>query len=308
MIFDRRTDLALEACERWNENRDKNANNLNNLNYLSELQGVKASRRRVEGYYIDIVEILDQVGADVLGKPMGNYITIDLSGFWDRKPDFFERAVMAVGKELKNLMPDTGGALVIGLGNAAMTPDAIGPLAADYILITRNLINNMPKRFAGFREAAAWKTGVAGTTGIESAEAVRGLIDQIHPAVVIAIDALAARKRERLCNTIQICDSGISPGSGVGNDRNALNYNSMGVPVIAIGVPTVIDAATLAADLLEEYAGDQIADILRDKHGGLMVTPKEIDGQVRDLAKVIGYGVNWSLQDLEISDMADLLS
>ena len=215
----------------------------------------------------------------------------------------------AVGKELKNLIPDTGGALVIGLGNAAMTPDAIGPLAADYILITRNLINNMPKRFAGFREAAAWKTGVAGTTGIESAEAVRGLIDQVRPAVVIAIDALAARKRERLCNTIQICDSGIAPGSGVGNDRNALNYNSMGVPVIAIGVPTVIDAATLAADLLEEYAGDdKIADILRNQHGGLMVTPKEIDGQVRDLAKVIGYGVNWSLQDLEISDMTDLLS
>ena len=190
-----------------------------------------------------------------------------------------------------------------------MTPDAIGPLAADSVLITRHLIAAMPRQFSGFRPVAVLRTGVLGATGVESAEAVRGLAAQIHPALIIAVDALASRRMGRLCNTIQFSDTGIIPGSGVGNHRAALNRETLGVPVIAVGVPTVVDAATLAADLLEESGLPDIRpERLQSSPGSLMVTPRDIDQQVRDLGKVIGYGINWALQDLEIEEINALLS
>ncbi len=148
-----------------------------------------------------------------------------------------------------------------------------------------------------------------GTTGVESAEAVRGLAEEIKPALVIAIDALASRRVGRVCTTIQLSDTGIIPGSGVGNHRAALNRETLGVPVFAIGVPTVVDAATLAADLLEESGVENVRPESLQKEGqGLMVTPQDIDQQVRDLSKVIGYGINWALQDLEIEEINALLS
>ena len=144
---------------------------------------------------------------------------------------------------------------------------------------------------------------------MESAEAVRGLVAEVQPALVIAVDALASRRVGRVCATVQLSDTGIIPGSGVGNHRSALNRETLGVPVFAVGIPTVVDAATLAADLMEE-AG--IADIDEDKlragQQNLMVTPRDIDAQVRDLAKVVGYGINWALQDLEIEEINALLS
>ena len=190
-----------------------------------------------------------------------------------------------------------------------MTPDAVGPLAVDSVLVTRHLIAAMPKHFSGFRPVAVQRTGVLGTTGVESAEAVRGLVAEVQPALVIAVDALASRRVGRVCATVQLSDTGIIPGSGVGNHRSALNRETLGVPVFAVGIPTVVDAATLAADLMEE-AG--ITDIdeekLRTGQQNLMVTPRDIDQQVRDLAKVVGYGINWALQDLEIEEMNALLS
>jgi len=226
-----------------------------------------------------------------------------------RKADFFERAVRAVGGQLKTLLPAGGTALVIGLGNGAMTPDAVGPLALDSVLITRHLISAMPKQFAGFRNVAAFRTGVLGTTGVESAEAVRGLVAEVQPAMVIAVDALASRRCGRVCATVQLSDTGIVPGSGVGNHRWALNRETLGVPVFAVGIPTVVDAATLAADLLEESGITEIdEEALRKGHQNLMVTPRDIDQQVRDLSKVVGYGINWALQDLEIEEMNALLS
>ena len=255
------------------------------------------------------VDILDGRGEAALGKPQGSYLTIDLTTLWQRKADFFERAVRAVGSQLKTLLPPEGPALVIGLGNDAMTPDAVGPLAVDSVLVTRHLIAAMPKHFSGFRPVAVQRTGVLGTTGVESAEAVRGLVAEVQPALVIAVDALASRRVGRVCATVQLSDTGIIPGSGVGNHRSALNRETLGVPVFAVGIPTVVDAATLAADLMEE-AG--IADIDEDKlragQQNLMVTPRDIDQQVRDLAKVVGYGINWALQDLEIEEMNALLS
>ena len=298
-MFAKRTDLALEAQEIWQESAEK----------TTRLAGVKATKQRQEGYPVTRVDILDGRGEAALGKPQGSYLTIDLTTFWQRKADFFERAIRAVGSQLKTLLPPEGPALVIGLGNDAMTPDAVGPLAVDSVLVTRHLIAAMPKHFSGFRPVAVQRTGVLGTTGVESAEAVRGLVAEVQPALVIAVDALASRRVGRVCATVQLSDTGIIPGSGVGNHRSALNRETLGVPVFAVGIPTVVDAATLAADLMEE-AG--IADIDEDKlragQQNLMVTPRDIDQQVRDLAKVVGYGINWALQDLEIEEMNALLS
>lgn len=298
-MFTKRTDLALEAREIWQESAEK----------TTRLSGVKATKQRQEGYPVTRVDILDGWGEAALGKPQGSYLTIDLTTFWQRKADFFERAVRAVGSQLKTLLPPEGPALVIGLGNDAMTPDAVGPLAVDSVLVTRHLIAAMPKHFSGFRPVAVQRTGVLGTTGVESAEAVRGLVAEVQPALVIAVDALASRRVGRVCATVQLSDTGIIPGSGVGNHRSALNRETLGVPVFAVGIPTVVDAATLAADLMEE-AG--IADIDEDKlragQQNLMVTPRDIDAQVRDLAKVVGYGINWALQDLEIEEINALLS
>ena len=298
-MFAKRTDLALEAREIWQESAEK----------TTRLAGVKATKQRQEGYPVTRVDILDGRGEAALGKPQGSYLTIDLTTFWQRKADFFERAVRAVGSQLKTLLPPEGPALVIGLGNDAMTPDAVGPLAVDSVLVTRHLIAAMPKHFSGFRPVAVQRTGVLGTTGVESAEAVRGLVAEVQPALVIAVDALASRRVGRVCATVQLSDTGIIPGSGVGNHRSALNRETLGVPVFAVGIPTVVDAATLAADLMAE-AG--IADIDEDKlragQQNLMVTPRDIDQQVRDLAKVVGYGINWALQDLEIEEMNALLS
>ena len=298
-MFQKRTDLALEARELWQESAEK----------TSRLPGVKAAKQRQEGYPVTRVDILDERGEEALGKPRGSYLTIDLTTFWQRKPDFFERAVRAVGGQLKALVPAEGPVLVVGLGNRAMTPDAVGPLAADSVLVTRHLIAAQPRHFAGFRPVAVQRTGVLGTTGVESAESVRGLVEQVEPALVIAIDALASRRVGRVCATVQLSDTGIIPGSGVGNHRGALNRETLGVPVLAIGVPTVVDSATLAADLLEESGiTDYDGEALQKSRQNLMVTPRDIDQKVRDLGKVIGYGINWALQDLEIDEMNALLS
>ena len=298
-MFKKRTDLALEARELWQESAEK----------TTRLSGVKASKQRSEGYPVNRVDILDERGEKALGKPRGTYRTIDLTTFWQRKADFFERAVRAVGGQLKELLPETGPVLVIGLGNRAMTPDAVGPLAADSVLVTRHLITAQPWHFAGFRPVAVQRTGVLGTTGVESAEAVRGLASEVKPACVIAVDALASRRVGRVCATVQLSDTGITPGSGVGNHRAALDQETLGVPVFAIGIPTVVDAATLAADLLEETGVTNYdEEKLRTSRQNLMVTPRDIDQQVRDLGKVIGYGINWALQDLDIDEMNALLS
>lgn len=297
-MFIKRTDLALEARELWQESAER----------TTRLMGVKATKSKLEGYPVTRVDILDHRGEEALGKPQGSYFTIDLTTFWQRKADFFERAVRAVGSQLKALLPPEGSALVIGLGNAAMTPDAVGPLTLDSVLITRHLISAMPRQFAGFRPVAVFRTGVLGTTGVESAEAVRGLVEQVRPSLVIAVDALASRRMGRVCTTVQLSDTGIVPGSGVGNHRSALNAETLGVPVIAMGIPTVVDAATLAADLLEESGIEHVDEEKLRENGTFMVTTRDIDQQVRDLSKVVGYGINWALQDLEIEEMNALLS
>jgi spore protease len=298
-MFTKRTDLALEARELWQESAEK----------TTRLSGVKAIKTSREGYPVTKVQILDKRGAEALGKPVGDYLTVDYSTFWQRRPDYFERAVRALGAELKLMLPAEGAAMVVGLGNRAMTPDAVGPEVLRNLLITRHLISAMPKQFAGFRPVSAFGTGVLGTTGVESAEAVRGLAKEVQPDFVVAVDALASRRLGRVCTAVQISDTGIIPGSGVGNHRAALNRKTLGVPVFAVGIPTVVDAATLTADVLEESGVTDFDEKkLRGKNKSMMVTPRDIDAQVRELSKVVGYALNWALQDLEIGEMNALLA
>lgn len=297
-MFQKRTDLALEARELWQESAQK----------TSRLPGVRAKTAKQEGYTVTKVEVLSSRGAQALGKPVGRYFTVDLSPARERKEGFFDRAVRVVGRQLRSLLPEKGPLLVVGLGNEQMTPDAVGPLSLRHLLVTRHLISALPEHFGSFRGVAALAPGVLGTTGVETAEAVSALTAQLRPAAVIVIDALAARRMGRVCATVQLADSGLVPGSGVGNHRQALTRETLGVPVISIGVPTVVDAATIAADLLEE-SGIPDVDAGRLRQGdSFFVTPKDIDQQVRDLAKIVGYAIDWAVQDLEIEEITALLS
>lgn len=292
----RRTDLALEARELWQEGAGDQG----------RLEGVASFQGERDGFPCHTVDILNETGAQALGKPAGRYATLTMDGLARRERDAFGRAARAVAGELTALMgslPPQAPVLVVGLGNRAITPDAVGPQVQAHTLATRHLVAAMPEQFGAFRPVAALAAGVLGTTGMESGELVQAVCRAVRPAWVIAVDALAARSVERLCRTIQLSNAGIVPGSGVGNHRFALDEQTLGVPVAAIGVPTVVYGATLAADLLgHEPQGLGAA-------GDLLVTPKDIDSQVADLSKVIGYGINLALQpQLSVEDVELLLS
>ena len=289
-----RTDLALEARELYRERRgDPGA-----------LRGVRAWERRRRGFALTRVEVLDQEGAQALGKGVGTYVTVDISPCRRDRAGRFAPAVETLAEELRTLLPPEGGVFVAGLGNRAMTPDAVGPLAIEHLLITRHLREVLPD----FRPTAAAAAGVLGTTGLEAAEWVRGLSRTSECAAVVVIDALAARSLERLCTTIQLSDTGIVPGSGVGNWRQALNRETLGIPVISVGVPTVVEARTLALDLTGGAEGREIPPALREQGASLFVTPKDIDLQVRETAKIIGYALTLALQEgLSVEDAAGLI-
>ena len=288
-----RTDLAVEAHALWRESAGE----------TTRLKGVAAREEQVEGMTVTRVEILDQEGARALGKPEGTYLTLDVSPLWRREEDAFPRAVRAVAALLGPLLPEEGPVLAAGLGNQAMTPDALGPRSLDHLLVTRHLGEALPQ----LRPVAGLGAGVLGTTGMEVAEWVRGAAEQVGPAAVIMVDALAARDLERLCATVQIADTGLVPGSGVGNHRMALNRETLGVPVISVGVPTVVDAETIARDLLGEAGA--VPKALNGRGRRFFVTPESIDQKIRDLSKVLGYGINLALQEsLALEDLEALLA
>ena len=279
-----RTDLAVEAHALWRESAGE----------TTRLKGVAAREEQVEGMTVARVEILDQEGA---------YLTLDVSPLWRREEDAFPRAVRAVAALLGPLLPEEGPVLAAGLGNQAMTPDALGPRSLDHLLVTRHLGEALPQ----LRPVAGLGAGVLGTTGMEVAEWVRGAAEQVGPAAVIVVDALAARDLERLCATVQIADTGLVPGSGVGNHRMALNRETLGVPVISVGVPTVVDAETIARDLLGEAGA--VPKALNGRGRRFFVTPESIDQKIRDLSKVLGYGINLALQEsLALEDLEALMA
>ena len=291
----RRTDLALEARELWQEQSGA----------VSALSGVEARDTLREGIPVNTVKVLSEEGERALSKPRGSYVTLTLEGLASREEGIFQRAVRAVAGELSGLMESNSGlVLVAGLGNRAITPDAVGPKVHQNVLVTRHLVRQMPEHFGALRPVASLAAEVMGTTGVESGELVRAVCEKLRPACVIAVDALASRSLKRLCKTVQITDTGITPGSGVGNHRMGLTRDTLGVPVIAMGVPTVVDGATLAADLL----GTEDLPPLGEGRD-LMVTPKDIDSQVNDLAKVIGYGLSMALQPgISLEELELLLS
>lgn len=293
----RRTDLALEARALCRD--------------AGELSGVVSRERVREGFPVTTVEITGESGMRALGKPVGRYVTLELDPLFRRATDAFARAARAVSAELRELLPEpsAGPALVVGLGNRAITPDLLGPLTLDHLLVTRHLVSAAPEHFGEYRPVAALSPGVLSATGMESAEIAAAVSSSLAPACVIVVDALASRGLSRLCRTVQLSDTGISPGSGVGNHCMALNRDSLGVPVVSVGVPTVVDAATLALDLLEDMGQDPSEpEVLAGRGADLFVTPREIDAQIASLAKLLGYSLSMALNPhLTVEDLLALL-
>ena len=280
MVINGRTDLASEVRRRLCGGAS-----------VTELPGVRAREETMEGFPVTTVEILDARGVKALGKPEGRYITMELPS---RLQDCLSTAAEVLAKLIRHcagtLPPRV---LLAALGNPNITPDALGSLTAGQMLVTEHLKIAAPADFASFRATLLCRPGVLGTSGVESARQIRALCRETGPDMVVAIDALAGADLQLLCRSVQICDSGIAPGSGVGNCREALNRESLGVPVLAIGVPTVVDASALSTD-----------PSLR----GMFVTPRSIDSQVRACARLIAWGVNLALHEgLSMEEMIQLL-
>lgn len=269
-----RTDLALEQQELC-----KNSPN-----------GIESTVVQKNGVTIDKIVVKTAGGAATLGKPIGTYITLQLAPFSRDMPTPLQ--VQAVAKELQCFLPSGGTVLVAGLGNTNITPDALGPKTAGNVFATRHIGRELAKA-AGLSDArpvAVIAPGVLGQTGIETAEIVKSIVKKIKPSAVIAVDALASRRMERLGCTVQIADSGIEPGAGVGNARNELSQKTLGIPVIAVGVPTVVDASTLIYDLIGKD------DLAEPEGRKMIVTPREIDLIITRASKFLGNCLNAALQ------------
>lgn len=291
-----RTDLAVEAIE-----SHKTA---------AALPHVRQSDRTLEGFAVHEVRILSEDAAREIGKPQGRYLTLELDALIRREEDAFPRACKALSTLLRELLPhpNDGPVLIAGLGNRMITPDAIGPQTADHVIATRHLVAQSPEVFADWRPVSALAPGVLGQTGVETGEVICGVLDRVRPAAVIAVDALAAGRLSRLLRTVQLADTGITPGAGVGNARAALNEETLGVPVIAVGVPTVVDGATLAHEISSQL-GQPACEALDDLSQPVMITTRDIDREVADISRMIGYAVNMALHPhLSVADIDLYLS
>ena len=291
-----RTDLAVEAIE--------------NHKTAAALPHVRQSDRMLEGFAVHEVRILSEDAAREIGKPQGRYLTLELDALIRREEDAFPRACKALSTLLRELLPrpNDGPVLIAGLGNRMITPDAIGPQTADHVIATRHLVAQSPDIFADWRPVSALAPGVLGQTGVETGEVICGVLDRVRPAAVIAVDALAAGRLSRLLRTVQLADTGITPGAGVGNARAALNEETLGVPVIAVGVPTVVDGATLAHEISSQL-GQPACEALDDLSQPVMITTRDIDREVADISRMIGYAVNMALHPhLSVADIDLYLS
>jgi spore protease len=310
-MYSIRTDLAIEAREIYKKENNK------------EIPGVEVDVQKEENITVTRVKIVDERGEKIIGKPIGTYITIESPELIHFDEDTEEKTSRLFSEELSYLInPDSNKTiLVVGLGNWNVTPDALGPKVVSKLMITRHLKELMPEQVEeGVSTVCALSPGVLGITGIETGEIILGVASQIKPDVIIAIDALASRKMERVSTTIQLSNTGISPGSGVGNKRMGLNEKLLGVPVIAVGVPTVVDAATMANDTIdlvidkminEAKVGKEfynmlknidrqekmqlISEVLSPYIEDLMVTPKEVDSIIDSISEIIAHGIDWAL-------------
>lgn len=347
--FQVRTDLAVEARDMYVEKQEKKQDD--------SIKGVTMKEYEEDNITISQVEI-DTEGAELLHKKKGTYVTIYADGVKKQDTTKQEAAAKVLAKELEHLMeknniPTDATGLIVGLGNWNVTPDALGPMASEKVLVTSHLFQLNHESVAdGYRAVGAVTPGVMGVTGIETSDIIFGIVEKFNPDFVIAVDALASRSIERINETIQLSDSGIHPGSGVGNKRKELSVDTLGIPVLAIGVPTVVDAVTITSDtidlilkhfgrewdekdnpskslapaslnfgtkkfteedlpdeekretflgivgtLSEEEKKALIQEVLTPVGYNLMVTPKEVDGFMIDMAYVIANGVNAALHE-----------
>ena len=304
-----RTDLAMEAFDGQGQ---------------SELPGVSVRRWNTGDIDLTEVTITNADSGERLEKPCGRYLTLECALLRKRDPDVRQAMAGLLAEELSRMLPEVPGdgcALVVGLGNRQITPDALGPAVIDHTLVTRHLPGHLYP-YTDMRSVCAVAPGVLGVTGIETMDVVESLARLTRPAAVICVDSLAAREAHRIGATVQLTDTGIQPGAGVGNHRRALTRESIGAPVIAIGMPTVIRAAALARDAfdwLDRQRGGEEADeaaladmeraLLGAEIGEMIVTPREIDALVQDAAGIIASAINRALQpelsDAEIAAMMD---
>ncbi|MFI3142263.1 MAG: GPR endopeptidase [Clostridia bacterium] len=293
-----RTDLALERRENLNE---------------SEIDGVICQTQTDENVTVSTITIENEHGSKVLGKPKGTYITLEVKPFMS-SAELLDSQLTTLAEKLKSLLPKTGTVLVAGLGNEKITPDALGPRCISLLLATRHISDELAKSigFTSLRSVAGIVPGVLGQTGIETVEIIEGVVKKIKPSAVIIVDALASRKLSRLGTTVQMTNTGVSPGSGVGNSRKNIDEKTLGVPVVAIGVPTVVDGATMAFDLLEKLDITQDHEMYVEKMGDekfMMVTPKEIDLVIDRAAKLVAMGINLALQpSLSVEEILGIVS
>lgn len=306
-----RTDLALERRDLY-----RKANNIKD-----EIPGIETQEEEKEDIKVTRVKITNEEGSNAIGKPVGNYITIDIKNLRIASEEYIQKAAEVLAEELKNLynihLQGNQDILVVGLGNMGVTPDALGPSVVQDIDITRHLLKYAPQYLEeGARPVSAIAPGVLGTTGIETQEILKGIVENVKPKLIIVIDSLASKSIERISSTIQIADTGIVPGAGVGNARKELSQASLGLPVVALGIPTVVEAATIAADSIDLFIEKLQADAMsneylnelknKDKYEmikealipndyNFIVTPKEIDGLIENMSSVVARGINISL-------------
>lgn len=294
--MERRTDLALEARELAGE----------------EIKGVSLEEETKNGISISRLKIHSEHASRQLNKEKGTYITLEMPALTDSFTDTDDR-LLTIAEEIRRLLPVNGLVLIAGLGNMEITPDALGPKAVSRILATRHIKGELARSTGldHLRPVAVVATGVTGKTGIETGEYLLSIIKRIKPNAVIAIDALASRRLSRLGCTLQISDTGISPGAGVGNNRTKLTMETMGVPVIGIGVPTVVDASTMALDLFDtndEEFSNKLRHMVNPSGRQMVVTPKEIDLLINRASELISLAINSAIHpDLSISDLLSLM-
>lgn len=311
-MYNFRTDLA-------DERRDifKKANQIEN-----EIDGIETEEKIFSDQLKTTkVKVINENGAKSIGKPIGNYITIDLKKLKIATDEQIQKAAEVLSNELRGLMDkhisSDDPILIVGLGNQYVTPDSLGPKVICEIDVTRHILNYMPEYLEpGTRSVSAVSPGVLGTTGIETLEILKGIVDNIHPKLLIVIDALASRSMERISSTVQLADTGIIPGAGVGNTRKGLNENSLGIPVIALGIPTVVETAVVVNDCLDlfieklqndaksnEYLNilkeqdnyEEIKEALIPNDYNMIVTPKEIDELIENMKDVVARGINYAI-------------
>ena len=311
-MYNFRTDLATERRDIYQKVSKQ----------VGEIDGIESTKEEVnENIKVERVKITNENGEKAIGKPIGNYITIDIKKLKIAMEEEIEQAANTLSNELKKILDEhvdkQGEILVVGLGNIYVTPDSLGPKVINEIDVTRHIINYLPQYVEeGTRMVSAIAPGVLGTTGIETVEILKGIVDNIHPKLVIVIDALASRSIERISSTVQLSDTGIVPGAGVGNTRSEISIKTLGIPVIAIGIPTVVETAVLVNDSLdlfieklqdeaksndylnklkEEDNYEEIKEALMPKDYNLIVTPKEIDDLIENMKEVVAIGINNSL-------------